>query len=136
MESEYVYKIWLTDKGGDWTDKDTWECTKLLIENATTKEQNTFYPSYATKSEPTPFKEKEIVVSGIKCKFYNEYNDYAYVETSKKISSEKIIDDVVSKLGITAKIVYFLTPQGRKTSEEYAYVCKSQNLVLIYDDRK
>jgi len=135
VESEYVYKIWLTDKGGDWTEKDTWECTKLLIENASTREQNIFYPSASpTKTESNIFEEKEVVINGIKCKFYREQNDYAYIETSKKIRTEKMIDDVISKLDITAKNIYFLTPQGRKTSDEYAL--KTGNIILIYDNLK
>jgi hypothetical protein len=128
IESEYIYKIWLTDKGGDWTENDKCECTKLLIENVGTGEKNILYPSASSAKTES----KEVVFNGIKCKLYQIQYGYAYVETSKKITTEKMVDNIISKLGITEKNIYFLTAQGRKTSEEYAF--KSGNVILIYDN--
>ena len=42
VESEYVYKIWMTHNGGDWTEKENWKMTKMILENASTGEQKIY----------------------------------------------------------------------------------------------
>lgn len=32
IKTAYIYKIWLKYKGGDWTDKNSWEQTKIVLE--------------------------------------------------------------------------------------------------------
>lgn len=43
ITTRYVYKIWLLHNGKEWTDKQNWSFTKLIIENAANKKQEVFY---------------------------------------------------------------------------------------------
>jgi len=42
VKSEYVYKIWMSFKGGEWEDIKNWSYSKLIIENTATGEQTVF----------------------------------------------------------------------------------------------
>lgn len=42
VKIEYVYKIWLTHNGKEWTDNNNWEMKKLIIEDSSTKQQYVF----------------------------------------------------------------------------------------------
>lgn len=39
VKSDYVYKIWLSYLGGEWTSTTSWSSKKLIIENTVTREQ-------------------------------------------------------------------------------------------------
>jgi len=43
MTTRYVYKIWLSHNGKEWTDKYNWKFTKLIIEDSNTQQQSIFY---------------------------------------------------------------------------------------------
>lgn len=42
VKVDYIYKIWMTHNGNDWTDINNWTMIKLVIESPSTGEQFTF----------------------------------------------------------------------------------------------
>ncbi|HNX89686.1 MAG TPA: hypothetical protein PKH58_11425 [Paludibacteraceae bacterium] len=42
VESNFVYKIWLSFNGGDWTEINNWSYSKLIIENSDTGEKQIY----------------------------------------------------------------------------------------------
>ena len=42
VQSNYVYKIWLSHNGKDWTERNNWNYSKLIIENSDTGKQQVY----------------------------------------------------------------------------------------------
>lgn len=127
IQTEYVYKIWLSHNGKDWTDSRNWSMTRLILEDSSTNEQTVF--DNRTKPQIDKTVRNAGSVDGISCTIYESNSSATRVITSKKMT-ETQIKKVPSALGIKTNIIYFHLSANKNRGGEYAM--KNKDLILIY----
>ena len=119
VTSEYVYKIWMAHTGGDWTNQNTWSYSKLVIENTSTGEKQTFNgDNYSQKK--TTSSEKNLLgkIDGISCYVIEKTSAAIRIKTNKKLTKEQIKKSI-KDLNINVNTVMFNLPGKEKRGEEY-----------------
>ncbi len=127
IQTEYVYKIWISHNGGEWTDSRNWTMTKLILEDSSSKEQAVFDNRVKPQNDKTVKNAGNI--DGIICTIYESNSSATRVITSRKLT-EAQIKKAPSVLGIKTDIIYFHLAANKNRGEEYAM--KNKDLILLF----
>lgn len=127
VESEFVYKMTLSYKGGDWTDLNNWEFSKFIIENVVTGEQQSFSDKSVSSNNSNNHNisensESDIYgkVDNIEFKLVESGPQFIRLSTSNKLSKNTMIK-AVKELNLDSyNVIQFCTPDKPKRGQEYA----------------
>ncbi|GHV27483.1 hypothetical protein FACS1894176_09440 [Bacteroidia bacterium] len=88
VRTEYVYKIWLSHNGGDWTTLSNWSYSKLIIEDTKTQKQTVF----DNREKPTnDTRNKDIgSIDGIKCNIVESNANFTRIVTAKQLTESQL----------------------------------------------
>jgi hypothetical protein len=135
VTSEYAYKIWLEYNGGSWDELKNWSYSKLIIEDAVTKEQQVYTGNTPSKPQPrqNTTTRKETTFLGLKCQIIEDTGVAIRIQTPRKLSEAEI------KKGLTTfefknnrNPIQFCLKGKIKRGEEYASWSKGAG-VLIFE---
>lgn len=127
METEYVFKTWMTHNGKAWTDIKNWTLDKLVLEDVNTGKQEVF--DYREKPKNNTSIRKAGSVDGIACKKIESNENFTRLVTAKKLSKSQVTK-AAELLGIKTSIIYFHLEGETKRGEEYA--SKTSGMIFYY----
>lgn len=119
VQAEMVYKVWLTYKSGDDSDKSSWDCTKLILQDVDTEKSSVFYPSGKNKNTYKPAEGKTVLFLGQKCKVTEEGPAFIRIQTQKKYSKSEL-EKGLKTFDTKKTAIYFHTPGNSARGKEYA----------------
>lgn len=127
---QYVYKIFIQYKGGEWEDRNNWSYGELTIENTKTGKQYRYNGTMKSEEKAHANAGGKITAAGIEFNIAEQTGKAIRIYNNKRLPLAKI-KAVARELHTTYEIIQFAKEPKINRGEEY---CAYQyNLILEYD---
>lgn len=127
---EYVYKIFIQYKGGDWSDINNWSCGTLTIENVATGEQKIFKGTMKEEDAAAAVAPASITAGGIQFDVAEQGPKFIRLSMDRKLKRNEIkavVDELKDKY---SNIMFCVIPKTQRGEEYAAY---SSGTMFDYD---
>lgn len=127
---QYVYKIFIQYKGGEWEDRNNWSYGELTIENTKTGKQYRFNGTMKTEERSQASEGSKLTAAGIEFNIAEQTGKAIRIYNNKRLPLAKI-KAVARELYTTYEIIQFAKyPKINRVEDYCAY---QNNLILEYD---
>lgn len=127
-KEQYVYKIYIQYKGGEWTNRDNWSYGELIIENSSTGKQVRYDGTMKSEERSSS---GLITAGGIDFKIAEKIGTTIRIYSNKKLSIKEI-KKVVKDLYKQYDIIHFAVSPKIERGDEY---CTYQMKMLFDYDK-
>ena len=118
---DYVYKIFIQYKGGDWSDKNNWSYGTLTIENVATGEQRIFKGSMKDEDQAAAVKPASISAGGFLFNIAEQKPTAIRLSMERKLTHaemKSVVNDLKDKY---SNIMFCVDPKTQRGEEYAAY---------------
>jgi hypothetical protein len=132
VKSEYVYKIELAYKGGEWTDSENWTFSKIIIEDSATQKQQVYTDNETNKQSTSSTRETAFL--GLKCQIIEDTGTAIRIQTPRKLKQSEIEKGLQSfEYNNNRNPIQFCIKGKTKRGEEYATTMGKKQEVLMFE---
>lgn len=118
---DYVYKIFIQYKGGDWSDKNNWSYGTLTIENRATGEQKIFNGTMKSEEEAEAVAPASITAGGMEFDVAEKSPSAIRISKDRKLSHSEMKAVVSDLKGQYSTIQFCVNPKTERGDEYAAY---------------
>ena len=118
---DYVYKIFIQYKGGDWSDKNNWTYGTLTIENVLTGEQKIFFGTMEAEEAAATVAPASITAGGIVLDIAEQQPTAIRLSMERKLTHAEMKAVVMDLKDKYTNIMFCVDPKTQRGDEYAAY---------------
>lgn len=118
---DYVYKIFIQYKGGDWSDKNNWSYGTLTIENVLTGEQKIFSGTMEVEEAAEAVAPASITAGGLVFDIAEKGPEFIRLSMERKLKHDEIKAAVSELKDVYSNIMFCVDPKTNRGDEYAAY---------------